>query len=140
MVVLAPHVHDHALGAVRRARAAPVSDVVLSAAIQPSPVGVVAIMALMLIPMTQVIAERHAASLYLPRSMILALLNLICEALGALIVLLLLLLLILSFFLVILLTLFLLMFLRLLLVITALLSFGLPTASGLLFRSCHRVF
>ena len=141
MVVLAPHVHDHALGAVRRARAAPVSDVVLSAAIQPSPVGVVAIMALMLIPMTQVIAERHAASFSFPWCLILALPYLISKAWWALIFVRIFLF-ILFFLLVIFLALFLLLVFRLLLllVITSFLLFGLfglSMASSLLFWCCH---
>ena len=84
MIVLAPLVHDHTLGAVRCTSAASVSDVVRSATIQPTAVRVVTVNALMLITMAQVIAERHAASLNFPWGLILALLDLICKASRAL--------------------------------------------------------
>ena len=127
---------------MRCASAASISDVELGATFKPTAVRVVAIDALMLIPMAQIIAERHAASLNF--GLTLVLLSFICKAFRALVVLFLLL--ILSFLLVILLTLFLLLFvlrLLLLLVITTssllLLSglLGFPTASSLLFWGCH---
>lgn len=86
-VVLEPHVHDHALRAVRSASAAAVSGEVLSASVQPAAVRVVAIGAVVLEASAQFVAHRHAASLNLPGSSVFPLLSLISESLGALLLL-----------------------------------------------------
>ena len=113
-IILAPLFHDHTFRAMRCACAASISDIELSAAFEPTAVGVMTIDAFMLITSTQVIAERHAASLSFPWCLILALLYFICEAWWALIVVRFL---ILFFLLVIRLALFLLLILRLLLIL-----------------------
>ena len=84
MTVLSPKIHDHTVGALRRAGAASVSNEVLSTPIRPSTVRVMAVMALMLVTRAQVVAHWHSASFKLERNLILRLLYLINETCGAL--------------------------------------------------------
>ena len=59
---LLPVVHDHAVGAVWGARAAPIPDEVLGAGLNPAPIRLVAVVAMVFDTAAEVVAHGQAAS------------------------------------------------------------------------------
>ena len=83
-ILLRPHIEDHTFRAVRSACAAAVSDKVISASVQPTSIGVVAVSAVVLKSRSKIIAHRHEASLNLPWGLVFSGLGSVSETCRAL--------------------------------------------------------
>ena len=83
-ISLMPVLKNHAFRAMRCAGRSSVSDEMLSAALEPSTVGVVAVMARMVVLAVKLVAHRHSAGFDLERSLVSASLGLVFKAMRAL--------------------------------------------------------